>query len=337
VRRPGRAQARRGKKVEETRPAQPAGRVDPTAEWLSAVSSKPWVAAMLLGLSVASWSGNWIIGRMIRLDAPPAGLTLLRWAIAAAVLLVWQWPSVRRHWPLLRRSWLILLVLALLASVLQHLPVYIGLRTTTATTASLLNATTPVFILLMAWLMLGEKLHGAMVAGVLVSLVGAVWIVTRGRPESLLGWVLNVGDLWILLGTLSWAVYTICLRWRPVGLPPLTLLCAVSILGVLCTLPVAMVEYALGERFIWSAPVLTSVLYIGLVSTVLAYIFWNRGVEVLGPSRAGPFMYLMTVFVPLLGWLILDETMEVFHVVGIGLIFTGIALTRWRTGPARGG
>ena len=91
----------------------------------------------------------------------------------------------------------------------------------------------------------------------------------------------------------------------------------------------------MGERFIWSLPVVASVTYISLVSTILAYIFWNRGVEVLGASRAGPFMYLMTAFVPLMGWFILDESVEAFHLVGIGLIFCGIVMTRWRAGHAR--
>jgi drug/metabolite transporter (DMT)-like permease len=146
-------------------------------------------------------------------------------------------------------------------------------------------------------------------------------------------WTLEVGDLWILVATLSWAVYTILLRWRPPGLPPLTLLCVVAMLGALVSLPVAAVEYALGARFIWSLPVAGGLLYIGLGATVLGYICWNRGVEVLGASRAGPFMYLMPVYTPLLGWMFLDERMQAFHLIGVGLIFGGILLTRLGARP----
>jgi drug/metabolite transporter (DMT)-like permease len=279
-------------------------------------------------LAVLLWAGNWVIGRMIRIEAPPGGITLARWVIAAGVLLVFNAASVCRHWSLIRRSWPILLLLALTASVLQHLPVYIGLHTTTATTAALLNATTPVFILLMGWLMLGERLTSGVIAGVAVALCGAVWIVTRGQPGSLMQWTLQVGDLWILVATLSWAVYTVLLRWRPAGLPPLTLLCMVATLGALISLPVAAVEYALGARFIWTTQVAAGLVYIGLGATVLGYICWNRGVEILGASRAGPFMYLMPVYTPLLGWIFLDERMEPFHLIGVGLIFAGILLAR---------
>lgn len=293
-----------------------------------------WIGAALLALAVALWAGNWVIGRMIRLDAPPGGITFARWAIAALVLLAFNAAAVRKHWPTLRRSWPILLLLAISASVLQHLPVYIGLRTTTATTASLLNATTPVFILLLGWLVLGERLSAAMLAGVAVALSGAVWIVTRGEPGSLVHWALEAGDLWILLGTLSWAAYTVMLRWRPPGLPALPFLCAIAVLGALVSLPVAAIEYAAGAVFIWSWPVAACLLYIGVGATVVAYICWNRGVEVLGASRAGPFMYLMPVYTPLMGWLFLNEQVQAFHLVGIALIFAGILLTRRGAGPS---
>jgi drug/metabolite transporter (DMT)-like permease len=300
---------------------------------VTAPRGKAWIAALLLAAAVLLWAGNWVIGRMIRLDAPPGGITFARWAIAACVLLAFNAASVRRHWPLIVRSWPILLLLALTASVFQHLPVYIGLRTTTATTASLLNATTPIFILLMGGVLLGERLASTVVVGVVVALAGAVWITTRGQPGSVVHWAMEAGDLWILLATLSWATYTVLLRWRPAGLPPLTFLSAVAALGALVSLPVAGVEYALGERFIWSLPLAGSLLYIGLGATVLGYICWNRGVEVLGASRAGPFMYLMPVYTPLMGWMFLDERVEVFHLVGIGLIFAGILLTRREARP----
>lgn len=290
-------------------------------------------AALLLALAVLLWAGNWVIGRMIRFDAPPGGITLARWSIAASVLFVFNARAVCRHWPLIRRSWPILLLLALTASVLQHMPVYIGLQTTTATTAALLNASTPVFILLLGWVWLGERLAPGVIVGVAVALSGAVWIITRGQPAALMQWTLEVGDLWILVATLSWAVYTILLRWRPPGLPPLTLLCVVAMLGALVSLPVAAVEYALGARLLWSLPVAGGLLYIGLGATVLGYICWNRGVEVLGASRAGPFMYLMPVYTPLLGWMFLDERMQAFHLIGVGLIFGGILLTRLGARP----
>ena len=285
------------------------------------------IACGLLTLAVAFWSGNWVFGRLVRFDAPPGTLTFSRWFIAALVLLV----MCRREWPVLlralRESWRVLLALALFASVLQHYPVYRGLASTTATTASLLNATTPVFILLISWVVLRERLGPAMVTGVALSLGGATWIVARGDPLALLGLELARGDLWILLGTASWAVYTVCLRWRPAEVPARVLVAALAVLSSACTLPLAIGEHLLGQVLVVTPAVVGGILYIALGSTVLGYLCWNRGVQVLGANRAGPFMYLMTVFTPLMGWAFLGERVEGFHLVGIALVFAGIALT----------
>jgi len=284
------------------------------------------VACGLLTLAVAFWSGNWVFGRLVRFDAPPGSLTFSRWFIAAIVLTA----MCRRELPLLarafRESWRVLLALALFASVLQHYPVYRGLASTTATTASLLNATTPVFILLISWLVLRERLGPAVVAGVALSLCGATWIVARGEPASLMGMELASGDLWVLLGTGSWAVYTVCLRWRPTEVPARVLVAAIALLSSACTLPLAVGEHLLGQALVLTPTVVAGILYIALGSTVLGYLCWNRGVEVLGANRAGPFMYLMTVFTPLMGWAFLDERVEGFHLVGIALVFAGIAI-----------
>jgi drug/metabolite transporter (DMT)-like permease len=285
------------------------------------------IACGLLTLAAAFWSGNWVFGRLVRFDAPPGSLTFSRWFIAALVLIV----MCRRDWPsfprVLREHWRVLLALALFASVLQHYPVYRGLASTTATTASLLNATTPVFILLISWIVLRERLGPAVVAGVAVSLCGATWIVARGEPASLLGLQLAIGDLWILLGTASWAVYTVCLRWRPSDVPARVLVALVAVLSSACTLPLAIGEHLLGQSLVLTPAVVAGILYIALGSTVLGYLCWNRGVQVLGANRAGPFMYLMTVFTPLMGWAFLGEHVEGFHLVGIVLVFSGIALT----------
>lgn len=284
------------------------------------------VACGLLTLAAAFWSGNWVFGRLVRFDAPPGTLTFSRWFVAGLAL---TW-ICRRELPVLRRalreSWRVLLALAMFASVLQHYPVYRGLASTTATTASLLNATTPVFILLVSWAVLRERLGPPVVAGVALSLSGAAWIVARGEPATLLGLELASGDLWILLGTFSWALYTVCLRWRPADVPARVLVAAIAVLSSVCSLPLAVGEHLAGQVLELTPTVIAGVLYISLGSTVLGYLCWNRGVEVLGASRAGPFMYLMTVFTPIMGWAFLGERVEGFHLVGVALVFAGIGL-----------
>jgi drug/metabolite transporter (DMT)-like permease len=90
---------------------------------------------------------------------------------------------------------------------------------------------------------------------------------------------------------------------------------------------------ALGARMTFSWLNLTALLGVALFSSVLAYIFWNRGVEQVGANVAGLFVHLMPVFGTLLAWLLLDERLQLFHVAGIALILTGIYVTSRSAAP----
>ena len=287
-------------------------------------------AYLLLAFAVLCWAGNFITGRGLRFEAPPVALTFWRWSVALAVLAPFTFPQLRRQWPVVRRSWKILCLLALLATVLQHIPIYWGLRDTTATNAALLNATSPIFIALLSVLLLGQRLSALALFGSLLSFSGVLVIVSRGNLAVLHAFELNTGDAWILMSALSWAGYTVCLRWRPAELRGLDLLTLIAATSVVLLAPLCVVEMAAGRVLVPTAASITGIAYVGVAASVLAYIAWNHGVEQIGPARAGPFMYLMLVFTPILSILFLGERIEPFHFAGGALIIAGIYLATVR-------
>ena len=127
-----------------------------------------------------------------------------------------------------------------------------------------------------------------------------------------------------------WSAYTILLRWRPPGLTMLSFLFTIAVIGDTFMLPFWLAEHALVRQIVWTWPAFASLACVALFSSVLAYIFWNHGVEQVGPQVAGLFVHLMPVFGVLLAWLFLGERLAPFHVVGIGLILTGIGITSRR-------
>ena len=153
-----------------------------------------------------------------------------------------------------------------------------------------------------------------------------VAIVARGELTALAGLQLNGGDLWVLFATLSWAIYTVCLRWRPAELDPLAMLWTISALGVVAMLPLYAWELATGRTVHLTLIALSGIAYMGVFATVVAYVFWNRAVQQIGPNRAGPFMYLMLVYTPLLAMVFLDERLQLYHFIGCALILGGIYL-----------
>jgi drug/metabolite transporter (DMT)-like permease len=278
---------------------------------------------------VLAWAGNWVIGRALRFDAPPAAITFWRWVIAFAVLLPFTYPYLREHWRSILRSWKILCVLGLLATVFQHIPIYEGLRHTTATNGALLNATSPIFIAFLASLT-GDTLTAKSLLGIMLALSGVAVVVTRADPALLRTLSLNAGDVWVLVGTVSWAGYTVCLRWWPAQHERLPALAALAAVGVLATAPFYALEIVRGELLAPSIGSMLGIVYIGVIATVVGYIFWNGGVQKLGPARAGPYMYLMLVFTPLLSIVFLGEKLQLFHLAGAALIVAGVALASAR-------
>jgi drug/metabolite transporter (DMT)-like permease len=282
---------------------------------------------LLLTATTLFWSLNWILGRALRDDVPAYSLAFWRWVSATALLLPFAWPHIVRGWPAIRRSWRIMLALGVLGTTFGNLATYTGLRYTTAVSGSILNSFVPVMIIALSWAFLGQKLRASQWAGVVISLAGVLSIVGRGDPMVILALRFNVGDLWIIVSMLLWALYTVGLRWRPQELHPLGLLGATAIVGVVAMLPVYLWSLAAGLHITWTAGAVAGLAYVGLFPSVLAHIFWNNAVLRVGPNRAGMFMHLMPVFASVLAIAFLGERLHLFHVAGMAMILSGIWLT----------
>jgi drug/metabolite transporter (DMT)-like permease len=288
---------------------------------------------LLLSATILFWSLNWITGRALRDDVPAYSLAFWRWVGASVLLLPFAWPHLVRGWPAMRRSWKIMLVLGVLGTTFCNLTSYMGLKYTTAVSGSILNSFVPVIIIAISWAFLGQRLRASQWAGVVISLSGVLLIVGRGDPMVILSLALNVGDVWILVSCLLWALYTVCLRWRPPELHPLGLLGANAIVGVLALLPVYLWSLAQGLHITWTAGAVAGLAYVGVFPSVVGYIFWNNAVTRVGPNKAGMFMHLMPLFASLLAITFLGERLHLFHLAGMVLILGGIWLTSRADNP----
>lgn len=282
---------------------------------------------LLLTLTALFWSGNMVVGRGIRADVPPLAMAFWRWLLAFLLILPLAAPHFRTQWPLLRRSWRSVTLLGLLGVGGYNTFAYLALQTTTATNAVLLNSFIPVATMAIAWIVLGKRLSPLACLGVAVSLVGALTIVARGELAVLLNFNLNQGDLWMLLAIAVWALYTIGLASRPAGVDAMLLLAAFTAVGLAALLPAYLWEMAQGHPIRVHAGSLAALAYVGIFPSFIGYIFYNRGVAEVGASRASLFIHLMPVFGTLLSALFLGEQPQLFHYVGISLIFIGIFLT----------
>lgn len=282
---------------------------------------------LLLVLTTLFWSGNFVLGRAVHGAIPALALSFWRWAFALLLVLPLAWPLLRAHRRLLLAHWRSLTLLGVLGIANFNSFVYLGLRDTTATNAVLMVSTAPVLIVLLSFVLLGQRPSLRQGAGVIVSLFGVAVIVTRGDWHVLSRLALNIGDAWVFAAVLSWALYSVCLRWRPAGLPPLAFLAATMTTGLLALVPVYLWDRLIaGHTLTIDTVTVASIAYVAIFPSVLAYIFWNRAVAELGPNRCGQFLHLMPAFGALLSWLLLGERLYAYHWTGIALIAAGLWL-----------
>jgi drug/metabolite transporter (DMT)-like permease len=292
-------------------------------------AARLWRAAPLL-LAAASlfWAGNFVVGRAVHATVPPLGLAFWRWLVSFVLVLGPAWPHLRRDAPTLRRQWRVLLLLAALGVAAYAVLTYLGLQSTTAINALLLQSATPLLIMACAFALFRDPARPLQVLAIAVSLAGVVVIVARGNLGALHALSLNRGDVWVLAGVLCYALYSALLRLRP-AVHPLSFLAASFGFGALLLLPCFLGETLAGTPTQPTLPTFTAIGYLAVFPGCLAYLFYNRGVEVMGAGRAGQYFHLMPVFGTVLAVIFLGESFALYQALGIALIAAGIALASW--------
>lgn len=289
---------------------------------------------LLLSLAALFWASNAVVGRAVAALVPPATLAELRWIGAFLLVLPFAWRQMRRDWPVVRRRLPLTLLLSLTGVALFNAMLYWSLHHTSALNATLMQSSAPLLIGLWSFLLYRDPLSLGQLAGILVSLAGVAVIVSEGNPAALAGLAVNVGDLVVVLAMAVYALYSALLRRRP-AVGPLAFAGFTMGFGAVLLLPLFLVETAMLGRA--PAPTPSSVLaiaYVAIFPSVLAYLAFNRGIELIGPNRAGPFFHLIPLFGAGLAMLLLDERPALFHAAGAFLILAGVVAA---SRPGRGG
>ncbi|MCP5416195.1 MAG: DMT family transporter [Chromatiaceae bacterium] len=281
---------------------------------------------LLLVLVTLFWAGNSVVARYIRLEMPPISLSFWRWAVAGALLLPFVWRDMRRDWPLVKANQGTVALLALLGVTNYNTFLYLALQTTTASNALLLVSTMPLVIILLSRLILGSSIQLRQSLGITASMAGVAVIVAHGELKRLLELNLSSGDLWVLAAVFSWGAYSVLLKRRPVGLDGMSLLGYTVVIGTMFILPLYLWELGTGRTVNLNPLTLSSVFYVALFPSLLAYLFWNHAVEEVGPNRAGQFVHLVPVFGTLMSVFLLGERLHGYHYAGISLVAVGIVL-----------
>ncbi len=281
---------------------------------------------LLVVTATIIWSFNFIVARALSDSVPPVTLAFLRWATAVALMLPFAANSLWKARRIVRQNLGYLSLTAVLGVTLFNTLVYIAGHTSAALNMSLIATCSPIFVIIFARFMFGEPITVGRLAGLATSTFGVVLLVTNGKLSLLLAMTFSEGDLWMLLAAALFAGYTILVKRIPPDLAPSTFLAAIFVIGLLYLVPWVLWERAGSGTVTFSSTAIIAIVYLGVGPSLLAFLCWNRAIELIGPARASFVYYSLPVFSGLEAALILHESIGWVHVVSGVLILFGIVV-----------
>jgi drug/metabolite transporter (DMT)-like permease len=287
--------------------------------------------SLLLGLCGIFWAGNAICSRLAVGQITPLSLVFLRWVLVLAVL----WPvygrQVRQYWPLIKPKLTSVILMGALGFTGFNVLFYVAGHYTTAINIGILQGALPIFVMVGAFLAHGTRVTLMQVVGVLITSIGVLVIATRGVPLGILDIEFNRGDLLMLIACVLYAFYAVALRKRPAipGAPFFTLL---ALIAALTSLPLLAFEALTTGLMMPTSQGLMVTAFVAIFPSCLAQLYFMRGVDLIGPGRAGIFMNLVPVFSAILAVVLLGEPFMMFHLVALVLVISGILLAQLSSG-----
>lgn len=271
-------------------------------------------------------SGVYIAAKWVSPEMPPWALCFWRVLIAWAILM----PIVYRHFgamvALVRARGLELLIIGGIGLAICQGLIFVGLEHADATTAGIIIALIPIITMILARFILAEPMGRWQVIGSILAFLGIVVIIIKGSPAALLRLDFNPGELWIVAGAFCFSLYTILLRRAKFDVNRLALLVLLLGAAALTALPFYLYELASDERSTLNASGLIALGYVAIPGGAIMYYLFNRSIEALGAARAGVLLYIQTIFIAVLAYLILGEQLQRYHLEGAALIVAGLLL-----------
>jgi drug/metabolite transporter (DMT)-like permease len=295
-----------------TQPAPAPSALDPV-RWLN---NQPYI---LLTLTSLFWAGNIVLARHVAGHVPPLTLSCLRWIGTFLILLPFAWPHLKRDWPMLRAHLPLMLLLSALGFAYNNAISYWAMQYTEALNALLIQSAGPLFVALWSLALFGVRLTGAQLAGIAISLVGVLTIILRGDWSALASISFNRGDL----------MFGSSLPRRPVT-HPLSLISFTTCCGAAMLVPFSIWEFSTGVTLKLDSISMATLAYVIVFPSTLAYLFFNRGIALIGPNRAAPFFHLVPVFGSAMAILLLGEQLRLFHLAGYALVLAGVVIASRR-------
>jgi drug/metabolite transporter (DMT)-like permease len=301
-----------------------------------AASSGSWLANqpyVLLSITALCWAGNAVVGRLAAGHIPPVTLSFLRWALAFLIVLPFAWKHLVRDWGAIRGRLGTMIVLSVTGIGIFNTLQYWALEYTQALNTLLLQSAGPLFVAIWSLILLGVRPTLAQAGGIVLSLTGVLVIVLHGDLTTLKNIEFNKGDIIFTAALVMFGLYSVISLKRP-QIHGLSLIGFTFGCGAACLVPLLIWE-------LFSRPVmelttnnLLALIYVAVFPSIVAYLCFNRAVQLIGANRTAPFFHLVPAFGAAMAIVFLGERPQAFHIIGFALVLTGVFVASRKQGNA---
>ncbi len=286
------------------------------------------LAYVLLFLTTLFWSGNFIVGKAASIyEIPPFSLNFYRWLFAWLILLPFTYKEIIKKKDYVLKNLGFFVILGITSITIFNSIVYYSLNFTQVISGVLMISTIPVMIIFISSLLKIEKTNFYQIIGVVLSLTGVVFIVTKADIEILKTLNFNKGDITMVIAMFSWATYSALLKKKKYELSQISLLEVVITFGLFFLIPIYFIEMSMGYLIKLGKPFYLTLTYVVLFPGLCSFFFWIKGISIIGANRSGIFLHLMPIFGAIMAMIIFDEKFMFYHFLGAIFILMGIILS----------
>jgi len=278
---------------------------------------------LLLSITALCWAGNAIVGRLAAGHIPPVTLSFLRWSLAFLLILPFAWKHLRRDWAAIRSRLGTMVVLSVTGISAFNTLQYWALEHTQALNTLLLQSAAPLFVAGWSLALLGVRLTLAQAGGIVLSLTGVLVILLHGDLTTLKNIEFNKGDIIFMVALVIFGLYSVLSLKRP-NIHGLSFVGFTFGCGAVCLIPLLIRELLARPLMQLDTTNLLTLFYVAVFPSTLAYLCFNRGVQLIGANRAAPFFHVVPVFGSVMAIVFLGEHPQLFHLIGFALVLTGV-------------
>ena len=292
------------------------------------MKNKNNLAYLFLFLTTLFWSGNFIVGKAASIyQIPPFSLNFFRWFFAWLILVPFTYKEIIKKKKYILNNIGFFIILGITSITVFNSIVYYSLNFTQVISGVLMISTIPVMIIFISSLLKIEKTNIYQILGVILSLIGVLFIITKAEIETLKNLNFNKGDLTMVIAMFSWATYSALLKKKKYELTQISLLQVIITFGLVFLIPVYLIEMSMGHTIVLEKPFYLTLIYVVLFPGLASFIFWIKGIALIGANRAGIFLHLMPIFSAVMAMLIFNEKFMFYHLLGAIFILIGLILS----------